>query len=79
MKTPPETLWLQWHGSGDPDDSETVSEGDVTHSREQIYSNDVEYVRADAVREALQGHRCSMLFGDAGLIAATMRALQSNA
>jgi hypothetical protein len=35
----------------------------------------VEYVRADEIRRALKGHRCSELWGDNGLIAATMRAV----
>ena len=35
----------------------------------------IEYVRADKVRAALNGHRCSELFGESGLLAATMRDL----
>jgi hypothetical protein len=35
----------------------------------------IEYVKADTVRAALKGHKCSELFGESGLIAATMRDL----
>ena len=35
----------------------------------------IEYVKADRVRAALKGHRHSELFGESGLLAATMRDL----
>ena len=73
----PLDLWLQWHGDGDPEDDGEVCESEVTWSREKIFDGDVEYVHADEIRRALMGHRCSELWGDKGLIAATMRCVQA--
>jgi hypothetical protein len=41
------------------------------------FDSDLEYVRADEIRRALGGHRCSMLWSDTGLIAATMRCVDA--
>lgn len=38
---------------------------------------DIEYVKADEVRKALGGHENSELFGENGLIAATMRCVDA--
>ena len=73
----PLDLWLQWHGDGDPEDDGEVCESEVTWSREKIFDGDVEYVHADEIRRALMGHRCSELWGDKGLIAATMRCVDA--
>lgn len=78
--TPPTTIYLQWHGDSE-DIDEPIQEdaiGEVTWCRDRIYDGDIEYVRADAVREALEGHGCSELFGENGLIAATMRDIHHN-
>jgi len=73
----PLDLWLQWHGDGDPEDDGEVRESEVTWSRDKIFDGDVEYVHADEIRRALGGHHCSMLWSDAGLIAATMRCVDA--
>lgn len=73
----PLTMWLQWHGSGTPEDAGSVSEIDVTWSRDKVFDHDVEYVHADEIRRALMGHRCSELWGYTGLIAATMRCVDA--
>jgi len=73
----PLDLWLQWHGDGTPEDDGEVCESEVTWSREKIFDHDVEYVHADEIRRALMGHRCSELWGDKGLIAATMRCVDA--
>lgn len=69
----PLNLWLQWNGDGIVEDGEAVSEGDVTWCRDKIFDGDIEYVHADEIRRALMGHKCSELWSDNGLIAATMR------
>lgn len=73
----PPYLWLQWHGGGTPEDCGEVCESEVTWCREKIFNHDVEYVRADEIRRALMGHRHSELFGDKGLIAATLRCVEA--
>ena len=73
----PLDLWLQWHGDGDPEDDGEVCESEVTWSREKIFDADVEYVHAGEIRRALLGHRRSELWGDSGLIAATMRCVEA--
>lgn len=47
---PPRTIYIQWHGDGDPDDGD-VSIGDVTWCKDRIFDNDVEYIRADVVEQ----------------------------
>lgn len=73
----PLAIWLQWHGDGDPDAPGEVDEGEVTWSREQIFDADIEYVRAAEVRAALGGDPCSSIFGNGGLLAATMRCVEA--
>ena len=73
----PLDLWLQWHGDGTPEDDGDVCEREVTWCREKIFDHDVEYVHADEIRRALMGHRRSELWGDKGLIAATMRCVDA--
>ena len=73
----PLDLWLQWHGDGAPEDASEVCESEVTWSREKIFDHDVEYVHADEIRRVLMGHRRSELWGDKGLIAATMRCVDA--
>ena len=73
----PLDLWLQWHGDGTPEDDGEVCESEVTWSREKIFDHDVEYVHADEIRRALMGHCRSELWGDKGLIAATMRCVDA--
>jgi hypothetical protein len=69
----PLNLWLQWYGDGTPEDDGEVCESEVTWCRDKIFDADVEYVCADEIRRALRGHRRSELWGNNGLIAATMR------
>ena len=73
----PLNLWLQWHGDGDPDDESEVCEGEVTWGRDKIFDADLEYVSANEIRHALKGHHCSELWGDDGLISATMRCVDA--
>jgi len=72
----PLNLWLQWDGDGACEDGE-VSEGDVTWCRDKIFDGDIEYVHAGEIRRALMGHQYSALWGDTGLIAATMRCVDA--
>jgi hypothetical protein len=51
--SPPNTLWLQYHGDSDPCDDAPVDDGDVTWCRDKIFAADVEYVRAGEVRALL--------------------------
>jgi len=73
----PLSLWLQWNGDGAPDDDDEVAEFEVTWCREKVFEHDVEYVHADELRRALMGHRRSDLWGDNGLVAATMRCVEA--
>jgi len=43
-QTTPQEIWLQWHGDGDPDIGDSISETDVTWSREKIYQADIKYI-----------------------------------
>lgn len=47
----PASLWLQWHGDGDPEDTAPVDEHEVTWSREKVFPGDLEYVLASPLRE----------------------------
>lgn len=76
--SPPNVVWLQYHGDSDPVEWGTEQPAEVTWCADQIFEHDVEYVRADLVRELLKGHKCSELLGDRGLIAATMRSFEEN-
>ena len=53
MNKPPETIWLQWNGDGDPDGS-PVSVGDVTWSAEQVFEHDEQYLRLSDVLPLLE-------------------------
>lgn len=46
MSDAPDTIYLQWHGDGDPDEPGDVHEPEVTWSRARVYRHDVRYVRA---------------------------------
>lgn len=48
---PPDAIYLQYHGDGDPDDTGPVNSDDVTWCWEQINEQDIKYVRADLVKE----------------------------
>lgn len=73
----PLNLWLQWDGSSDSRDPGEVNESEVTWAREKVFDDDIEYVHADEIRRALMGHKCSELWSDNGLIAATMRCVDA--
>jgi hypothetical protein len=59
----PDRIWLQLHGDGDPEDGPTdCASGEVSWCWEQIFEQDIEYIRADLAAErerelveALQG------------------------
>lgn len=71
-QAPPLSLWLHWDEYGDESIADSTS-----WSFRQVLEEDEEYVHAGEVRRALMGHRCSELWGDAGLIAATMRCVRT--
>ena len=71
----PLTIWLQYDGDAPEGETGPVDDGDVTWCRDKIFERDIEYVHAGEIRRELGGHRCSELFGDHGLIAATMRVM----
>jgi hypothetical protein len=64
----PLDIWLQFH---------CEDELGATWTEKQVYPEDVEYANANEIRRALMGHRCSELWGDKGLIAATMRCVEA--
>ncbi len=41
----PDEIWLQWHGSASPDDTEAVFEDAVTWSKEQVFVHDICFKR----------------------------------
>ena len=47
MSKPPDKLYLQWYGDGEPGDIEEVSEHDATWCMDKIFPHDIEYVRID--------------------------------
>jgi hypothetical protein len=50
MRKPPDTIWLQYHGDGDPDiDVELVDPQDVTWCEDKQYEHDIEYIRRDRI------------------------------
>lgn len=51
--TPPDRVWLQWHGDGLISDA-PVQVSEVTHSMEPVYPGDVEYVRLSFVHELVK-------------------------
>lgn len=70
----PRSIFLQWFG--DSDDFGPLpegGEGEVTWCRDRVFDGDVEYVSALEIRASLAGHECSELWGEGGLLAATMR------
>lgn len=52
--TLPEHIWLQWHGDGDPKDTGEVEPSEVTWCRDQVFKQDVEYVRAQFLFDLLE-------------------------
>ena len=73
----PLNLWLQWDGSSDSRDPGEVNEGEVTWARDKVFDDDIEYVHAGEISRSLMGHKSSELWGDNGLIAATMRCVDA--
>lgn len=52
MNQPPQSIFLQWHGDGDPKDGSPVIESEVTWCRERVFAGDIEYIRAEAKNPA---------------------------
>ena len=48
---PPDLLYLQWHGDGEPDDFGSVCELEVTHHRNRIFEHDILYLRVPDMTE----------------------------
>ena len=63
MKRPPEKLHLQWHGDAEPEPGE-VDAGDVTWAADRVFAGDVQYIRADLVRELHQAAGQRMITDD---------------
>jgi hypothetical protein len=40
---PPDEIWLQWHGEGDPSDGDPMPTDEVTWSDKKIWRGDVKY------------------------------------
>lgn len=47
---PPRRLWLQWHGDQEPEPMDGTPQ-DVTWCEDQIWPHDIEYWRADLLRD----------------------------
>jgi hypothetical protein len=52
MMTPPDKIYLQFHGSGDADDEADVSPGDVTWCQDRVFDSDIEYTRTPATEHS---------------------------
>lgn len=60
--SPPNVLWLQFHGDSDPCDESPIDDADATWCRDKIFEADVEYVSAKEVRELLSAlDECLMI------------------
>ena len=74
----PRSIFLQWFG--DSDDFDPIpedAEGEVTWCRDRIFGGDVEYVSTLEILHVLAGHESSELWGEGGLLAATMRCVEA--
>lgn len=63
MKQPPDKIYLQWHGDGEPNDVGEVDGNEVTWCKDKIFEHDIEYVQAsriDALEIAIKQHREQM-------------------
>jgi hypothetical protein len=63
MSEIPNTIYLQWHGDGTPDDPGPVGYDGVTWSTEPVFEHDVRYTRGGwiSVDERLPEEGCNVL------------------
>ena len=45
--TPPERIWLQWHGDAEEWEDGEIDPGDASWAPHKVWERDVEYVRVD--------------------------------
>lgn len=57
--SPPNVLWLQFRGDGDPCDESPIDDADVTWCRDQIFGADEMYIRAEHIMPLLERLSCN--------------------
>ena len=56
---PPNVLWLQFRGDGDPCDDSPIDDADVTWCRDKIFGADEMYIRAEHIMPLLERVSCN--------------------
>lgn len=59
MTAPPNTIYLQFRGTGDPCDDTPVDAGDVTWCKDKIFGSDELYIRGDHILPLLERVSCN--------------------
>lgn len=59
MTSPPNTIYLQYHGDGDPCDDTPVDPGDVTWCKDKIFGSDELYIRGEHILPLLERVSCN--------------------
>ena len=57
--SPPNVLWLQFCGDGDPCDESPIDDADVTWCRDKIFGADEMYIRAEHIMPLLERVACN--------------------
>ena len=57
--SPPNVLWLQFRGDGDPCDDSPIDDDDVTWCRDKIFGADEMYIRAEHIMPLLERVSCN--------------------
>ena len=57
--SPPNVLWLQFYGDGDPCDESPIDDADVTWCRDKIFGADEMYIRAEHIMPLLTRVSCN--------------------
>ena len=52
LSKPPEKIYLQFYGDGEPDEEGNVDDEDVTWCINQIFTHDVEFVRNSEINRS---------------------------
>lgn len=60
MTTPPNTIYLQFHGDSDPCDETPVDPRDVTWCKDKIFGSDELYIRGEHILPLLERVSCNM-------------------
>ena len=76
MGKPPDNIWLQFHGDGEPEDT-PVSSDDVTWCQDKIYDHDIHYIKADALRRTADNARLAASMWTDSVDKLKRRALES--